>query len=313
MRTQKTNRPSACAVALAGTDSDFEDWSPLDGTGQPACVLGRQTSYKRRKATAACAIGADFDDTGRVTVASCSCTADDFEWYTAHCALPGGAGQWWRGLTRPPLRVYEDQTVPRRRRTLSDVGYTPQADGTCATSSPPLQPANCPDGSTYTVPSGYRRLPATSCQGGVALDTAVTKPCSTCLGESRVGGLRTKGGLKTDGLGASAAESGSPGARRGPAVAGAPTAAPTDPPTDDGDVRSSAVMTTAQAKARVRQAGALINSYPVALGAVVGWHSSSCRLQASTTSCTFRAPRCAPGLEAQRWERRTRTQNRPLT
>jgi len=124
----------------AGTQSDFEQWSlSPDGAGSAPCVLGHKTVYTRRKAGAECYIGPDFDNHGTVTT-NCPCTADDFECATNYI-LEG------------------DKCVPG-----------PNA-------APVRQPAYCPLGTTYQVPSGYRRVPATTCEGGLQLDAPLEKPC----------------------------------------------------------------------------------------------------------------------------------------
>lgn len=65
----------------------------------------------------------------------------------------------------------------------SDYNYEPQSDGSCALVPGLPQPdamAVCkenPDEIEYWEPTGYRRIPLTTCQGGVNLDRHVSKPC----------------------------------------------------------------------------------------------------------------------------------------
>lgn len=57
-------------------DSDYELWSP-NGKVTPDCLLGRKTTYVRRKRTAKCFNGYDFDRI--LNVDHCECTEDDWE------------------------------------------------------------------------------------------------------------------------------------------------------------------------------------------------------------------------------------------
>lgn len=65
----------------------------------------------------------------------------------------------------------------------SDYNYEPQSDGSCALVPGLPQPdamAVCrenPDEIEYWEPTGYRRIPLTTCQGGLNLDRHVSRPC----------------------------------------------------------------------------------------------------------------------------------------
>ena len=65
-----------------------------------------------------------------------------------------------------------------------DYNYEPKADGTCLLVegySPPSHLENCkanPDQVEFWYPTGYRRIPLTTCEGGQELDkAAASRPC----------------------------------------------------------------------------------------------------------------------------------------
>lgn len=65
----------------------------------------------------------------------------------------------------------------------SDYNYEPQKDGSCGL-VPGLPKPNAmavcsenPDAVEYWEPTGYRRIPLTTCEGGLNLDHHVAKPC----------------------------------------------------------------------------------------------------------------------------------------
>ena len=71
----------------------------------------------------------------------------------------------------------------RRLTLVSDYNYEPQSDGSCAL-VPGLPKPDAmevckkhPDTIEYWEPTGYRRIPQTTCQGGLNLDHFVSKPC----------------------------------------------------------------------------------------------------------------------------------------
>lgn len=73
--------------------------------------------------------------------------------------------------------------LSNRLTLTSDYNYEIQTDGSCGL-VPGLQPqdhiAQCsqdPDKVEYWEPTGYRRIPQTTCQGGHLLDQDVSKPC----------------------------------------------------------------------------------------------------------------------------------------
>jgi len=122
----------------ACTSSDFEMWSPSGSLGGSTCLLGSQVSYQRRKSTSQCSISTPFT-VPVTTTAHCLCTGDDFE---------------------------------------CDVEYFRDESNTCVHINGDVpQPSNCLVGSTFSVPSGYRRIPKDVCSGGLDLTLPVTRVC----------------------------------------------------------------------------------------------------------------------------------------
>ncbi len=62
------------------SSSDFYQWHPWDDRTDQGCLLGSSVSIERRNASVCCLIGQDYY---RPTQFSrCSCSEDDFEWYS---------------------------------------------------------------------------------------------------------------------------------------------------------------------------------------------------------------------------------------
>merc|ERR1719421_1054691 len=63
--------------AADSVSSDYETWNPSDGRNPDKCLLGRQVSYTRRKATSECFNGEKFERP--VVKKNCACTEADYE------------------------------------------------------------------------------------------------------------------------------------------------------------------------------------------------------------------------------------------
>ncbi|TPX34326.1 hypothetical protein SmJEL517_g02986 [Synchytrium microbalum] len=128
------------------TDSDFEKWSPHDTAGADRCFLGAEVEYTRRKADSKCFVGKEFTDLKR-TIKTCACTEKDFE---------------------------------------CDAGYYREVvDGVakCKVNGADFnQPKDCKAGTSYSAPSGFRKIGLSKCQGGVDLEkTKVDRPCGDAV------------------------------------------------------------------------------------------------------------------------------------
>ncbi|PYH84716.1 vacuolar protein sorting/targeting protein 10 [Aspergillus uvarum CBS 121591] len=127
----------------SGASDDYYIWEPSHPFEDNNCLFGHVEQYHRKKPTAQC-----WNDWREPHIHSigrnCSCTKSDFE---------------------------------------CDYNYEPLSDGSCGLVkglSPPDAMAVCkvdPDRVEYWEPTGYRRLPQTTCQGGLELDHLVSKPC----------------------------------------------------------------------------------------------------------------------------------------
>ncbi|KAL2695743.1 hypothetical protein AAEP93_003836 [Penicillium crustosum] len=124
-------------------ENDYYNWSPSHPFQEENCLFGHVEEYHRKKPTAECWNAwrePHIHSIGR----NCTCTRADFE---------------------------------------CDYNYEIQTDGSCGL-VPGLQPqdhiAQCsqdPEKVEYWEPTGYRRIPQTTCQGGLLLDQDVSRPC----------------------------------------------------------------------------------------------------------------------------------------
>lgn len=64
------------------------------------------------------------------------------------------------------------------QKKSSDVGYWRNEAGRCVLQGPdPDKPENCVNGTVYTGRSGYRKISASTCTGGLDLTPKVEKIC----------------------------------------------------------------------------------------------------------------------------------------
>jgi hypothetical protein len=124
--------------------SDFELWTPSHPLMEDNCLFGHEAQYHRKMPGKNCYIGrSDMNEPHKV-IKNCTCTRRDFE---------------------------------------CDFNYQRVNDGTCKLVpgySPPDHSKMCdefPDAVEYWEPTGYRRIPLSTCQGGQELDHVVSYPC----------------------------------------------------------------------------------------------------------------------------------------
>jgi len=120
--------------------SDYERWTPSDGSGGPGCVLGRSNTYLRRRRDAACYNNLDDHLVGHV---DCACVVDDWE-----CDFG-----------------YEATSATNNSLVCALTGELA-----------PDPPTPCPSGTAYNVSKGYRKIAGDSCVGGLNLSPS-TKNC----------------------------------------------------------------------------------------------------------------------------------------
>ncbi|EYE93807.1 vacuolar protein sorting/targeting protein 10 [Aspergillus ruber CBS 135680] len=126
-----------------GHSDDYYLWEPTHPLQADNCLFGHTEQYHRKKISADCWNNwrePHVHSIGR----NCTCTRADYE---------------------------------------CDYNYEPQSDGSCKLVPGLPEPdalAVCrddPDEIEYWEPTGYRRIPLTTCQGGLNLDHHVSKPC----------------------------------------------------------------------------------------------------------------------------------------
>lgn len=124
-------------------NEDYTLWEPKHPMQDDNCLFGHIARYHRKRTDADCYNGKMIDHLHSIAQ-NCSCTRQDFE---------------------------------------CDYNYEMQADGSCQL-VPGLEPPNhtqyCKDNPKqveFWYPTGYRRIPLTTCLGGRELDRLESKPC----------------------------------------------------------------------------------------------------------------------------------------
>jgi hypothetical protein len=125
--------------------SDYETWTPNDGRLGQECLMGKKTTYVRRKRKAECYNGLDFER--KTEVKHCDCSDDDYE-----CDY---------GFARSYL---SDPCTPINGNLHNINDHAP--------------PENCHN--TYTISKGYLKIPGNVCENGVKYDPIVI-PCPNRL------------------------------------------------------------------------------------------------------------------------------------
>lgn len=123
---------------------DYYLWEPRHPFQKENCLFGHVARYHRKRKEAQCYNGPRLEDGPHSIVRNCSCSRQDFE---------------------------------------CDFNYQRQPDGTCALVEgyePPDHAAVCkeqPDAKVWWEPTGYRKIPLSTCQGGRELDKIEERPC----------------------------------------------------------------------------------------------------------------------------------------
>ncbi|KAK9461494.1 uncharacterized protein V1516DRAFT_676125 [Lipomyces oligophaga] len=132
-----------CKVDKNPEKSDFELWSPERAPGQ-TCIFGHQLQYSRKRPDHFCYIGDQV--LLPVTIErNCSCSRHDYE---------------------------------------CDLNYALANDGTCKLVdgfNPPNHENQCvqnPNQVEWFEPTGYRKIPLSTCDGGTLLDQMTAHPCA---------------------------------------------------------------------------------------------------------------------------------------
>ncbi|XP_058638154.1 VPS10 domain-containing receptor SorCS2 isoform X2 [Onychostoma macrolepis] len=115
------------------TEADYDSWKLTDLQGEK-CIMGQERMYRRRKESSFCIKGKSY--TSVLTAKPCQCTEKDFA-----CDY---------GFERAPsLRLDGDRCYP-------DFWHDPDAP-----------PENCHLGHSYKSSTGYRKVIANVCEGGL--------------------------------------------------------------------------------------------------------------------------------------------------
>ncbi|KAJ9650750.1 vacuolar protein sorting/targeting protein PEP1 [Neophaeococcomyces mojaviensis] len=123
---------------------DYYLWEPRHPFQSENCLFGHVAQYHRKDKTAACYNKPHIEAGPHKIVRNCTCSRQDFE---------------------------------------CDFNYQRNADGTCGLvpgyEQPDHQAETCkdPNADTWYVPTGYRRIPLSTCQGGQELDSIEPRPC----------------------------------------------------------------------------------------------------------------------------------------
>lgn len=125
-----------------GDHDDFYLWTPSHPANEDKCLFGHVTEYHRKKPDELCYIGPKLDALHQV-LRNCTCSIFDFE---------------------------------------CDYNYQRANDGTCQLIpglDPPDHSAVCAssDVVSWTEPTGYRKIPLTTCEGGKAFDQGIEHAC----------------------------------------------------------------------------------------------------------------------------------------
>ncbi|KAK7203460.1 hypothetical protein BZA70DRAFT_282547 [Myxozyma melibiosi] len=124
-------------------NDDFELWTPAKTPGDTSCLFGHKTEYRRKIPNHFCYIGDVIPQPHSVST-NCTCERQDYE---------------------------------------CDANYRLANDGSCQLVpgyNPPNHAQQCaenPNLIEYFEPTGYRRIPLTTCAGGLNLDQITSKAC----------------------------------------------------------------------------------------------------------------------------------------
>ena len=123
---------------------DYYLWEPRHPFQEENCLFGHIAQYHRKRKEAQCFNGPRLENGPHNIVRNCSCARQDYE---------------------------------------CDFNYQRQPDGTCALVEgyqPPDHSAVCsenPGSKVWWEPTGYRKIPLSTCQNGQELDKIIERPC----------------------------------------------------------------------------------------------------------------------------------------
>lgn len=139
---------------------DYYLWTPKHPLQNDDCLFGHVSSYHRKRTDKNCYNGKMVPHLHNIGK-NCTCSRRDFEWYVSCQSRP-----------QPPANIL-----------ASDYNYQRQSDGSCALVegfTPYDHSLYCKEDETrieYDEPTGYRRIPLSTCQGGKEMDKSIPHPC----------------------------------------------------------------------------------------------------------------------------------------
>lgn len=127
----------------AANSKDYYLWEPRHPFQDENCLFGHVAQYHRKKKDAKCFNGPRLEDGPHTIVRNCTCSRQDYE---------------------------------------CDYNYQRLGDGTCELVpgyEPPDHSQVCENKNIHTFfePTGYRKIPLSTCEGGQELDHIVEQPC----------------------------------------------------------------------------------------------------------------------------------------
>lgn len=138
------NRLCDLSEANPSASKDYYLWEPRHPFQSENCLFGHVAQYHRKRKDADCYNGPQRENGPHKIVRNCSCSREDYE---------------------------------------CDFNYQRIGDGTCELVpgyDPPDHQAMCSENKgqkTWWVPTGYRKIPLSTCDGGSEFDKIVEKPC----------------------------------------------------------------------------------------------------------------------------------------
>lgn len=132
-----------CILKENGEGGDFELWSPQHPLQESGCLFGHKAQYFRKIPSHNCYIGPKITQPHKL-LQNCACTREDFECDFNYERQPGGTCALVPGLPKPDNKKLCEQDKNRVE---------------------------------YYEPTGYRRIPLTTCEGGQELDKSTPIPC----------------------------------------------------------------------------------------------------------------------------------------
>ena len=130
-------------------DSDYETWTPNDGRRGHNCLLGKKTTYIRKKREVQCFNGEEFER--KTYIQKCECTEEDYECDSGY------------------TRLTPDAPCTYKTKKYIDQDHITNDKGDKLINNPP---SNC--NGYYNVSRGYRKIAGDECISKDSNDNSVS-------------------------------------------------------------------------------------------------------------------------------------------